>query len=95
MEIIPVLEIQEALEKKFSGSSLKSRYSKSSTTTKVIIWIVIILIIVLLIWWIIYAIRKASQISTENPVIISSPIDAWQQDWCKCSTTFIRIQFKL
>lgn len=59
------------------GSNLKTRYSKSSTTTKVIIWIVIVLIIILLIWWIIYAINKASQTSTENPVIISSPIDAW------------------
>ena len=59
------------------GSNLKTRYSKSSTTTKVIIWIVIVLIIILLIWWIVYAINKASQTSTENPVIISSPIDAW------------------
>ena len=64
--------------KNSGGSGLKSRYSKSSTTTKVIVWIVIILIIVLLIWWIVYAISKASQTSTENPVIISSPIDAWQ-----------------
>ena len=67
-----------------SGNSGKSttgkamnKYNQSSTTTKVIIWIVIILIIVLLIWWIVYAVRKKSQTSTQNPVIIDSTIDAW------------------
>lgn len=61
-----------------AAKSVTNTYNKSSKFVKVIVWVVVVLIVILLVWWIIYAIRKANQLSTENPVIIGSPIDAWE-----------------
>jgi hypothetical protein len=58
--------------------TMANTYNKSSPIAKVIIWVVVVFIVILLIWWIVYAIKKAKQQSTENPVIIGSPIDAWE-----------------
>jgi len=58
--------------------SMTNTYNKSGTFVKVLVWVVVVLVVILLVWWIVYAIQKANQTSTENPVIISSPIDAWE-----------------
>ena len=60
------------------AKSMTNTYNKSSTFVKVLVWLVVVLIIILLVWWIIYAIKKAQQTNTENPVIIGSQIDAWE-----------------
>ena len=55
-----------------------SAFKKTSTLTKIIIVIVILVVIFIIVYYIIYAIRKNNEESTYKPIIVGTPIDAWQ-----------------
>lgn len=55
-----------------------SAFKKTSTLTKIIIVIVILVVIFIIVYYIIYAIGKNNEESTYKPIIVGTPIDAWQ-----------------
>lgn len=63
-----------------SGKSngIISSFKKTSTLTKIIIVIVILVVIFIIVYYIIYAIRKNNEENTYKPIIVGTPIDAWQ-----------------
>jgi hypothetical protein len=63
---------KKAMNKQVKG------FKEASPLKKIFIILVVVLLFLFLLYWINYAIKQKSDASTKNPVIISSPIDAWK-----------------
>ena len=63
---------KKAINKQVKG------FKEASPLKKIFIILAIVLLFLFLLYWINYAIKQKSDASTKNPVIISSPIDAWK-----------------
>lgn len=53
-------------------------FKNASPLKKIFIVLVIIMIFLFILYWINYAIKQKKDLTTQNPIIISSPIDAWK-----------------
>ena len=63
---------KKAVNKQMKG------FKQASPLKKVFIVLVIVMLFLFILYWINFAIKQKNNASTQNPVIISSPIDAWK-----------------
>lgn len=63
--------------KRILNTQVKS-FSEGTPLKKVFIILVVIMIFLFILYWINYALKQRKNASTQNPIIISSPIDAWK-----------------
>ena len=63
---------KKAVNKQMKG------FKQASPLKKVFIVLVVVMLFLFILYWINFAIKQKNNASTQNPVIISSPIDAWK-----------------
>lgn len=64
--------------KKLVSNQVK-QFNEGSPLKKVFTILIIVMIFIIVFYWINYALKHKSNTSKQNPIIISSPIDAWKE----------------